>query len=169
MKCISLWQPWASLVALGLKRFETRHWSTSYRGPLVIHAAKRWTRDERDSLRRLWNEHDAIAEAFDIEEPPPLGAVVAVARLVACRPMAWEGTPRHVDAVVIENVDKLERDVGGWAAGRFAWQLEDVQLVVPAEVRGRQGLFDLDTAGWQSFDDMMRVRVAWNRVEARRG
>lgn len=27
MKAISLWQPWASAMALGLKSIETRHWS----------------------------------------------------------------------------------------------------------------------------------------------
>lgn len=40
MKALSLWQPWASLVAIGAKTIETRSWSTSYRGPLAIHAAK---------------------------------------------------------------------------------------------------------------------------------
>jgi hypothetical protein len=40
MKCISLIQPWASLVLLGEKRYETRNWSTAYRGPLLIHASK---------------------------------------------------------------------------------------------------------------------------------
>lgn len=41
MKGLSLWQPWATLVGVGLKRVETRSWATSYRGPLAIHAAKR--------------------------------------------------------------------------------------------------------------------------------
>ena len=40
MKAISLWQPWASLVATGAKTYETRSWPTKYRGPLVICAAK---------------------------------------------------------------------------------------------------------------------------------
>src|SRR3989339_577320 len=40
MKAISLWQPWASLCAVGAKLYETRSWSTSYRGPLLICAAK---------------------------------------------------------------------------------------------------------------------------------
>lgn len=39
MKALTLWQPWASLIALGVKSIETRAWSTSYRGPLAIHAA----------------------------------------------------------------------------------------------------------------------------------
>lgn len=39
MKAITIWQPWASLIALGVKTIETRSWSTDYRGPLAIHAA----------------------------------------------------------------------------------------------------------------------------------
>ena len=39
MKVLTLHQPWASLVALGVKTIETRSWSTQYRGPLAIHAA----------------------------------------------------------------------------------------------------------------------------------
>ncbi len=40
MKAISLLQPWATLVAIGAKRIETRSWATNYRGPLAIHASK---------------------------------------------------------------------------------------------------------------------------------
>lgn len=41
MKALTLHQPWASLVAIGVKTIETRSWPTSYRGPLAIHAAAR--------------------------------------------------------------------------------------------------------------------------------
>lgn len=33
MKALTIQQPWASLVRRGHKRYETRGWSTSYRGP----------------------------------------------------------------------------------------------------------------------------------------
>lgn len=39
MKVLTLHQPWASLVAHGVKSIETRSWSTKHRGPLAIHAA----------------------------------------------------------------------------------------------------------------------------------
>jgi hypothetical protein len=42
VKAITLQQPWASLIALGAKSVETRSWSTAYRGPLAIHAGKKW-------------------------------------------------------------------------------------------------------------------------------
>jgi len=41
MKAITLHQPWASLVAQDIKTIESRSWTTSYRGLLVIHASKR--------------------------------------------------------------------------------------------------------------------------------
>lgn len=40
MKALSIWEPWASLIACGTKRIETRSWSTEYRGPLLICAAQ---------------------------------------------------------------------------------------------------------------------------------
>ena len=40
MKAFTLTQPWASLIALLLKTFETRSWKTKYRGPLLIHASR---------------------------------------------------------------------------------------------------------------------------------
>lgn len=40
MKAISLLQPWASLVVMGVKKIETRSWSTPYRGTILIHASQ---------------------------------------------------------------------------------------------------------------------------------
>ena len=36
--CLSMHQPWASLLVHGFKRFEGREWTNKYRGPLWIHA-----------------------------------------------------------------------------------------------------------------------------------
>jgi hypothetical protein len=48
MKCISLWNPWAFLIAIGKKQNETRSWPTSYRGLLAIRAAKKWNKELYD-------------------------------------------------------------------------------------------------------------------------
>ena len=40
LKAISLHQPIAQLVRLGLKKFETRSFNTKHRGILLIHAAQ---------------------------------------------------------------------------------------------------------------------------------
>lgn len=50
---LSLTQPWASLVVLGEKQWETRSWPTKYRGELYIHAAKwfpTWAKDMCDGF-----------------------------------------------------------------------------------------------------------------------
>jgi ASCH domain len=36
--CLSMHQPWASLLVHGFKRFEGREWTHKYRGPIWIHA-----------------------------------------------------------------------------------------------------------------------------------
>lgn len=38
MKAISIKQPWASLIAHGIKDIENRSWRTNYRGRVLIHA-----------------------------------------------------------------------------------------------------------------------------------
>ena len=54
-KCLSVRQPWAWLIVHGHKPLENRSWATSYRGPLLIHAAKGMTRAECvDDSPSLW-------------------------------------------------------------------------------------------------------------------
>lgn len=129
MRCISLWQPWASAVALGLKRIETRHWSTNYTGKLAIHAAKRWTGDERDTAAMFAGLYDLRLAA------PPLGAIVATARLVRC--------DRSED-ILRRGIGEMEEAFGNYGRGRFGWILDDiVMLEESVPFRGMQGLFDV--------------------------
>ncbi len=41
MKAISIKQPWASLIAAGIKTVEVRAWPTDHRGPLLICSSRR--------------------------------------------------------------------------------------------------------------------------------
>lgn len=66
MKAISLWQPWATLIATGAKQIETRSWATSYRGPIAIHAAKRKVRKELIELAE-WEEYRAALGVTTME------------------------------------------------------------------------------------------------------
>lgn len=134
MKALSIWQPWASLIAIGAKHVETRHWGTPYRGPLLIHASKRWTGAEREAAQDAF---DILPTVFREKIPaePPLGAVVAVAELYGCVQMSEN---------LIGCTTNLELQLGGWEVGRFAWQLVNVRpLPTPFAARGAQGLFDL--------------------------
>lgn len=55
MRCITIRQPWATLIALGEKEFETRSWRTAYRGELGIHAGMRI--DKRFVNRNRTNQY----------------------------------------------------------------------------------------------------------------
>lgn len=126
MKALSLWQPWASLVAAGVKLHETRHWTTAYQGPLAIHAAK--TRDFAGAPDELC----AAAFGRNWMRELPLGAVVAVAKLTLCRRAE----------VVADHLTRADRAAGNFAHGRWAWRLENVRrLNDPIPAVGRQGLF----------------------------
>lgn len=128
MKALSLWQPWASAIALGHKRIETRHWSTSYRGPIAIHAAKRWTAEER--------EFASVERALGrLPDRLPLGAVVATARLIGIR--------RTEDLEL--TIGPIEKLYGNYGPRRFGWMLDDIRpLLEPFPCVGRQGLFEVD-------------------------
>ena len=141
MRALTLWQPWALLCAAGLKRAETRSWGTSYRGPVAIHAAKRWTNRMHEVAIELLYEVGGIARCSvreitgSDEDWLKLGHVVAVADLVACERMTAES---------IGAASRLERAVGHWAPGRFAWRLGNVEaLRSPIPLRGAQGLFSV--------------------------
>jgi len=129
MKAISLWQPWASAIALGHKRIETRGWSTRYRGPLAIHAAKRWATEERD-MARMFETRYGMEGLSD----PPRGCVVAVADLVSVRPTDH----------LMETIGDAEKMLGNYGPGRFGFMLENVrQLDDPLPYRGMQGFFEV--------------------------
>ena len=137
VRAISLHQPYASGVALGLKRNETRHWPTKYRGPLAIHAAQRRTRDLRAAFARIaLGCDDKALQTIDgacdvIFDRLPFGAYVCTCNLIDC--VRVEDLPA---------VSKCERLFGDYSPGRFAWILDGVQqLPEPVLARGRQGFW----------------------------
>ena len=136
MKVITLWQPYASLIAFGLKGYETRHWSTPYRGKLAIHAAKRkMTADDID----LWDIVKGVyASYLPLAEVLPLGAVTAIATLADCKEMRSYNGRGEINS---HNLSEIEEMVGHWEDGRFAWSLEQVErLTEPIAWVGGQGL-----------------------------
>lgn len=134
MRAISLWQPWASAIAIGAKKIETRGWSTKYRGPLAIHAAK--TKDhlgfaERPELMM------SLAAGFFLNESKitlpyvfPLGAIVATCTLEDC-----------IDVKYLNEISDEERLWGNYDKGRYGWMLSNVRWIEPIPFRGAQGFF----------------------------
>lgn len=125
MKLLSLTQPWATLVAVGLKKFETRSWSTSYRGELAIHATKGPT-DEMALAAIASVVPEALALTY------VHGAVIATCVLDDCVTM---------NERIISSVSDVERALGDWRVGRSALRLTNVkQLSSPLVIdRGARG------------------------------
>lgn len=134
MKAITITQPWATLVAIGAKRYETRGWKTAWRGRLAIHAAKGfpgWAKE----LVTDGPSYDALVAGglVGIVEELPLGAVIATAELVDIR--------RVED--VRDGLDERERAFGNYDDGRFAWELREVRMLpVPVAARGALSLWE---------------------------
>lgn len=133
-KAITVWQPWASLVALGYKKIETRSWKTDYRGPLAIHAASKRTKEGQaacyHNLVIFGIMQDNGLDLYDM----PYGSIIATCNLVDC----VEITPAFAARLSVE-----ERALGDYSPGRFAWILSDIQkLPEPIRAKGRQRLWD---------------------------
>jgi hypothetical protein len=76
VKLLSIRQPWASLIAHGIKDIENRTWRTAYRGPLLIHASLKVDCSIADVRRSL-----------GIEVPDlrvPIGGIVGITNVIDC-------------------------------------------------------------------------------------
>lgn len=156
MKALTLTQPWATLVAIGAKRIETRSWRTSYRGRLAIHAAKgfpKWAREftvepvcyeaVRFHCSRL-----GIDERFNGFPAYPVGAVIATCSLVNCVPVEEVDSASGLFSVTLEPLTEQERAFGDYSEGRYAWILEDVRrLPQPISAKGALSLWDWSPIG----------------------
>ena len=93
MKAITIKQPWASLVAVGLKDIENRSWKTNYRGRVLIHAAAAPVKEGLAALNNtqlfdLMNRENWEAEF----ESLPNGSIVGSVEIVDCvqnHPSKW--------------------------------------------------------------------------------
>ncbi len=148
IKALTLRQPFASLVALGEMWIETRDWLTPYRGPLAIHSRREFSRE--DAIFTVTQPEVAgtlVRHGLKGSGELPLGAVIAVARLVDVVPMdkidrAWITQPDRAEPgrYVISEKDQA---FGDFSAGRYAWILSDVKrLPKPVPAAEEPALWD---------------------------
>ncbi|KEQ25557.1 ASCH domain-containing protein [Paenibacillus tyrfis] len=143
MKAITIIQPWATLIALGEKKFETRSWRRKYRGPLAIHAGLKVDRElcEKEPFRSVLAKHGYTADNL------PTGAIVATCELSNCLKIdVFEGiTSLYAGDSNHEwiEIDGNELMFGWYDNGRYAWELTNVQQLpesIPA--KGMQGIWN---------------------------
>jgi hypothetical protein len=137
MKVISLLQPWATLVTLGAKQWETRTWSTQYRGPLLIHAsAKKPTRREK----QLYEEDFYFKKYILNTDYLPYGAIIGKINLVTIVPTGL--LLQHLEHY--NNTDwKQELSFDDYSLNRFAWKLEAAETLIHfLPMKGTLGLWE---------------------------
>ena len=116
MLALSLWQPWASLIADGRKKIETRHWPLHYRGPLAIHAAMKV---EKEACYEFGYSPESIVR----------GAIVCIVNVDDC--------------VRFPNPKAPPDPYGDFYEGRYGFLLtlrEVFEHPIPA--KGKQGLWN---------------------------
>lgn len=122
MIALSIKQPWASLIARGRKTIETRTWSTTYRGQLLICSG---ASPDVAALRRF-----GVTPA-EWEDKCPPGVALAIVTLLDVTPMR----PEDEAAACCSRYP-----------GAFAWRFGPIvsKLAHPFPVRGQLGLFKVD-------------------------
>ncbi|MDT9719152.1 ASCH domain-containing protein [Paenibacillus sp. ClWae2A] len=154
MKAVTIIQPWATLVALGVKTLETRSWATKHRGPLAIHAGQKVDKEAclipqiREALLKHgindWRDlttgaviaKAVLNDVWAINHPFKNGGLIERVSTDTGRFLTWGGYMPD------------EYHFGDYSDGRFAWQLDDVvQLQEPVPAKGQLSLWNWEEAG----------------------
>lgn len=172
LRAISLWQPWASLMAFNQKMVETRGRKTNVRGWVGIHAAQKLGPENRpyfieEPFRAALLSGAAKMPAGWRCDPCPRGVIVAVGKLVGCyevggpgaRPLAkcQEWMMGRFDP---QSLTYKERAFGDYTPGRWGWVFEQIVILsAPAQAKAGQGWFYWTPPGWV-FEQVPAARAS---------
>lgn len=131
--CLSLTQPWATLVAIGAKTFETRSWQTGYRGTLAIHASKGFPRDCQELCATEPFLSALLRVGYQNTRELPRGQVIAAVYLMSCISTDdWHPA-----------FGSDEYNFGDYSLGRYAWSFDDAVRIKPFDAKGSLGIWRL--------------------------
>ena len=143
IKAITIKQPWATLIALGEKKFETRSWATKHRGPIAIHAGKSIDKEafKERAIATILAKH-----GIHLIKDLPTGAVLAIVELSECHKVTFDND--FIDEAETDkgiSIAGNEYRFGFYEEGRYAWELTNLQVLpelVPA--KGQLSLWNWD-------------------------
>lgn len=124
MKVITLKQPWATLVAEGLKKYEFRSWKFNYRGEILIHAGKGIDKEAMKKFEHLNLNY-------------PHSKIIAKVKILDCIELNDE-----INKQIIEE-NKFIYGHKYYRTG-YAWKLELIEKINDeTEVSGKQGIWNI--------------------------
>jgi hypothetical protein len=147
MRAISLWQPHAEAIALGLKKFETRGWSLragEINIPIAIHASLKKFREQDYE----WSYFKEVKTRLSYANVPlwklDYGKIVCICTFKHCWKIAEDGDRwRHTfDGDFWGDFSSVGED----GKERYAFEISDLRnipRIYRPEVKGHQGFFDV--------------------------
>lgn len=158
MKCISILQPWATLIIIGVKRLETRSWNTKFRGEILIHASKKFTNEQHDTcIFDPFYSKLLDTDFFDETKPAcglPTGAIIGkvnlchVVKSKYCfkdNEFEWTDYSKTGHPVIKFPITDQELAFGDYSPNRYGWLLSDpVQFANPIPAKGKLSIWDYD-------------------------
>lgn len=124
MKVLTLRQPWATLVAEGIKKYEFRSWKTKYRGKVLIHAG---TGIDKEDMKNYDNMN------LDF----PSRRIVAIVEIEDCLELTDELNKKIIDENNIAYGSKVRTG--------YAWKLNNVKKIdYDKEINGQLGLWNIN-------------------------
>ena len=124
MKVLTLKQPWATLVAEGIKKYEFRSWKTKYRGKVLIHAG---TGIDKEDMEKYSN--------LDLEFPSR--KIIAIVEIEDCLELDEKLNKKIIEENNIAYGNKIRTG--------YAWKLKNVKKIkYRKEVNGKLGLWNID-------------------------
>ena len=144
MKALSLHQPWATLVILGIKRIESRSWSTDHRGTIFVHAADKQSRELIELCHEEPFRTALRAAGIHKWQDLPRKAVLGTVELDDCRKIVCAGASLDPHSLAMTPPAEPELSFGRYDPGRFAWMLDRPnKFNIPILHPGRQRLFNI--------------------------
>ena len=126
MKVITIKQPFASLIAAGVKEYEFRTWKTKYRGEIFIHAGKGI---DKKAMKKF--------EEYGLEYPS--GCIIAKANLSDCikvddelRKVLFEKNPKVYNSI-IKHVE--------WEG--YGFKLDNIEKIEPIPAKGKLSIWEM--------------------------
>lgn len=130
---LSVARPWSTWLAAGIKDIENRTWTTNYRGPMWIHAAKSWNDDATDIAEQILGDWVIEDLRFSVRtDDHPTGILALVDLTGVCE----RGRDFRNGCA----------ECGPWAAhGQYHMRIANPRpLTEPIPARGRLGLWRPD-------------------------
>ena len=126
MKVITVKQPFASLIAYGLKEYEFRTWKTKYRGEIYIHAGKGI---DKSAMKRY--------EYLNLDYPS--GCIIAKAKITDCIYI-----DSNMKDILRKKDDKVYYGIINSKNEEYGFKLENIERIEPITINGQLGIWNYE-------------------------